>query len=58
MDAITQQIVQQLDTLPLGKKKAFLELLRQEHSPATSQFNTEQERMWNSNEFRQSPGWE
>ncbi|NUM77913.1 hypothetical protein HUU40_26425 [candidate division KSB1 bacterium] len=36
MDAITQQLVQQLGILPFGKKKALLELLRPEHSPDKS----------------------
>jgi len=35
MDAITNQIVQQLDILPIGKKKALLKLLKSEWSNST-----------------------
>ncbi len=35
MDAITNQIVQQLDILPIGKKKALLKLLKSEWSTTT-----------------------
>lgn len=43
MDAITQQLVQQLGVLPFGKKKALLELLRQEHSLDKSRRKAEME---------------
>jgi len=43
MDTLTNQIVEQLGALPIGKKKALLELLKQEHSPVTSQFMADKE---------------
>lgn len=43
MDAITHQLVQQLGVLPLGKKKALLELLKQQHSPDTNHFKADVE---------------
>lgn len=42
MDAITHQIVQQLSALPIAKKKALFELLKQEHSPTTNLLKAEQ----------------
>ncbi len=43
MDTITHQIVQQVSALPLAKKKALFELLKQEQAPATNSLKTEQE---------------
>ena len=44
MDSLTNQIVQQLSILPHGKKKALLELLKQNQQAATSHFETEHAR--------------
>lgn len=43
MDAITHQLVQQLGVLPFGKKKALLQLLKQEHFPDTNHLKVEVE---------------
>jgi len=43
MDTITHQIVQQVSALPIAKKKALFELLKQEHAPAKNPLNAGQE---------------
>ncbi len=43
MDALTQQIVQQIDALPFNKKKALLQLLKQEQSSVQDQLANGQE---------------